>query len=159
MVVSVQRKLRVSILVTGNEFAKNAADLKGGKIYESNGQMLKALFQNYGIEAHYQVATDDLAGMTEMVAEEKKKADLLIMTGGVSVGDYDFTRPALEANGYATVFHKVNQKPGKPLLFSACGEQVAFGLPGNPRAGLMCCYQYVLPWLLASMGTTAAVGT
>ena len=67
------------------------------------------------------------------------------MTGGVSVGDYDFTMGAFEACAVTSHFHKIKQKPGKPLLFGSNGQRVVFGLPGNPASVLTCFYEYVLP--------------
>ena len=138
---------KVGLLITGNEFAQSPADLAGGLIFESNGQMLQDALQQEGIVAGFETVQDELPRMQRAVAQLAKDNEVLILTGGVSVGDYDFSRAALEAEGFEVVFHKVNQKPGKPLLFARRGDQVAFGLPGNPRAVLMCYHIYVLPHL------------
>lgn len=150
--IKVAQTIRVSVMVTGNEFASSFGDLSAGKIYESNGQMLKSAFLELAISASFQTQKDDLAAMTEAVAELESQVDLLVVTGGVSVGDYDFTRAALEANDFEILFHKIAQKPGKPMLFARKGNKFAFGLPGNPRAVLVCYQQYVAPWLRASQG-------
>jgi molybdopterin molybdotransferase len=143
---------RVRILVTGDEFAADAEDFGRGKIFESNGQMLLAAFAAVGIAASFQTCRDDAATLAAMVGEAAADCDLLILTGGVSVGDFDFSRGALEANGFGVVFHEVAQKPGKPLLLCKRDNLVAFGLPGNPRAVLMCYYMYVLPLLQRMQG-------
>jgi molybdopterin molybdotransferase len=144
---------RVRIIVTGDEFAEDLQDLQRGKIYESNGQMLVAAFAKLGIAATYQTCKDHAETLSGMVAGAIDQCELLILTGGVSVGDYDFSRGALVTNGFEVVFHEVAQKPGKPLLFCQRAQQLAFGLPGNPRAVLMCYYLYVLPLLGHMLGT------
>ena len=150
--VAVTKAPKVTIVVTGNEFANDATELSAGKIYESNGQMLQAALARLGIVAEFAICKDDLPSLERMVAEKAAQNELLILTGGVSVGDYDFSRPALENNGFEIVFHRVNQKPGKPLLFAKKGENLAFGLPGNPRAVMICFYIYILPLLQQMMG-------
>lgn len=154
--VTVFQKPKISIIVTGNEFAENEADLDAGKIYESNGQMLQAAFANLGIAVQFETCLDDLDALQNLVAQHFQTNDIVILTGGVSVGDYDFSRAALEANAFEVVFHKVNQKPGKPLLFAKKGQKLAFGLPGNPRAVMVCFYIYILPLLNQLMHSQAA---
>ncbi|MBL4754849.1 MAG: molybdopterin molybdotransferase MoeA [Flavobacteriales bacterium] len=151
--VEVTQQLKVHIICTGNEFAENEADLEKGKIYESNGQMLVTCLAKLGIKAAYETCADQLLVLKALIALREQEADLLLITGGVSVGDYDFTVPALEANGFETIFHKVSQKPGKPLLFSTKHHCAAFGLPGNPRAVLICFHEYVREYILRSMGS------
>ena len=150
--VTVSRQPKVQIICTGDEFAESESDLSFGKIYESNGQMLVACLEKLGISASYETCIDKLDKLTELIAIRSKEADLLLITGGVSVGDYDFTVPALEGNGFETVFHMVAQKPGKPLLFSKSDTCAAFGLPGNPRAVLICFQHYVRAYIMQSMG-------
>jgi molybdopterin molybdotransferase len=79
-------------------------------------------------------------------------ADVVLSTGGVSVGSFDYVRPILAALGYQERFWKVAQKPGKPLTFGLCGRTPIFGLPGNPVSSLVCFYLYVLPALRTMMG-------
>ncbi len=153
--ITVAKTPAVHIIVTGNEFASDAAGLASGKIFESNGEMLAAALKKMSINASFEECADDLKLLQEKIAEANDQSDVLIISGGVSVGDYDFTVPALEANGYETVFHKVKQKPGKPLLFSKKEDKAAFGLPGNPRAVMICFYQYVLPYLNAMAGKSS----
>jgi molybdopterin molybdotransferase len=150
--VEVFARPRVSIIVTGDEFADSVEDFRRGKIFESNGQMLVAAFAERGIEARFCTCQDDAEALKAMVDAKAAESDLLILTGGVSVGDYDFSRGALEANDFQVVFHQVAQKPGKPLLFCQRDKQLAFGLPGNPRAVMMCFCLYVLPLLDALEG-------
>jgi molybdopterin molybdotransferase len=152
--VEVYRQPRVSIVVTGSEFAKEPDDLAKGKIFECNGQMLTAALAQMHIKAGFSQIHDEFGALTAQIADAKKNSDVLIITGGVSVGDYDFTKSALEANGFETVFHGVKQQPGKPLLMMRCGDKIAWGLPGNPRSVLVCFYMYVWPSLRHRMGAT-----
>jgi molybdopterin molybdotransferase len=76
-----------------------------------------------------------------------ESADIILMSGGISVGDFDFTARALKNNGIREIFHKVSQKPGKPLFYGVKDRLQVFGLPGNPYAALLCFYEYVLPVL------------
>jgi molybdopterin molybdotransferase len=152
--VEVYLQPRVSIFVTGSEFAKEPGDLAKGKIFESNGQMLTAALAQIHIKAGFTQVHDDLGALTAQIADAKKSSDVLLVTGGVSVGDYDFTKSALEANGFETVFHGVKQQPGKPLLMMRCGDKIAWGLPGNPRSVLVCFYMYAWPSLWHWMGAT-----
>lgn len=143
----------VAVLTTGDEFAQNAVDFCHGKIFESNGIMLKAALATLGIHAETHRIPESREELLRFM--QTCTADLIIGTGGVSVGDHDYTRAAFEAAGFQTIFHQVKQKPGKPLLFSQKGHQTAFGLPGNPRAAMMGFYIYILPWIQTFMGSSA----
>ena len=150
--VSVFKTPKVHIIVTGNEFTTQKKKTQDGKIFESNGRMLTAGLNKIGVQTNYNNCPDSLEGLIENIQKHEELNDFLIITGGVSVGDYDFTRAALEANNYKIIFHKVWQKPGKPLLFAIKGKKVVFGLPGNPRAVLICFYYYIHPFIKKSMG-------
>jgi len=153
--VSVYNKATVGIIVSGNEFGDKDKALEPGKIYESNGVMLQSALSEQGIISNYDIAVDDQASLEKLIELKLTENDQLIITGGVSVGDYDFTRPALENLGFKAVFHKVRQKPGKPILFATRDDgKAVFGLPGNPRSAMICYYLYVLPGLLKVMGKT-----
>jgi len=139
---------KIGMIITGNEFANTEDELKTGKIYESNGPMLQAALKTMDISCNsYQIGADDPELLKDIIRSEAQQNDVLLITGGVSVGDYDFTKPVLEELGFDTVFHKIKQKPGKPLLFSKKENKVAFGLPGNPRSVMVCFYEYVLPFI------------
>lgn len=150
--VKVREKISVTMITTGSEFAESPEDLKQGKIFESNSNMIRAAVQQMGLECRIRIVHDDLEAITQVIEEEKAISQVLITTGGVSVGEYDFTTTALGQAGFETVFHKVNQKPGKPLLFCRSDAGVAFGLPGNPRSSLMGFYNFVYPYLRKAMG-------
>jgi molybdopterin molybdotransferase len=137
---------KIGILVTGNELQKPGLDLKDGQVYESNSYTLIAALKqlNFNNIIVKQVK-DDLIQITSELNNLLDESDIVLMTGGVSVGDYDFTLKAFEKSDVKTIFHKIKQKPGKPLLFGTKDEKIVFGLPGNPSSVLTCFYEYVLP--------------
>ena len=90
-------------------------------------------------------ADDDLEVLTAILQQALEQSDVVLLSGGVSVGDYDFVIEASQRCGINQVFHKVKQKPGKPLFFGTLAEKLVFGLPGNPSSVLSCYYNYVLP--------------
>ncbi len=98
------------------------------------------------------IVHDDLKQTIRAFLILLKKCDLVITTGGVSVGDRDLFHAAAKSIGLKTVFYKVSQKPGKPMVFAKRGSKLWFGLPGNPVASLVCFYLYVKPCLLRMMG-------
>lgn len=151
--VPVFQQAKVSVLVTGNEFLHPDEALQEGKIYDSNGVMLQTVLSEQGIESEFTTVKDDLDSLKDQIQESLATSDFMIITGGVSVGDYDFTKMALNELGFTTIFHKVKQKPGKPILYAVRDDgKIAFGLPGNPQSAIVGYYIYVLPILLKIMG-------
>lgn len=146
--VSVYKKPSVGILVTGNELIKPGKALEFGKIYESNSIMLQAALLNSGFQDinSYKV-DDDFLNTKNSIEKALKDNDILLISGGISVGDYDFVEDALKSLEVETLFYKVNQKPGKPLLVGKKEDKLIFALPGNPAASLTCFYIYVKPVL------------
>jgi len=142
--VSVFRKPSVAVLVTGNELVEAGQPLGPGQIYESNAQMLVAALQLQGVRASVVKLPDDAAQTADAVSAALTRHDLLLISGGISVGDHDHVHGALKANGVTEVFYKVQQKPGKPLFFGTKGkDRYVFALPGNPAAALVCHHIYV----------------
>lgn len=143
--VPVFEKPSIAIVVTGNELVAPGTSLPPGKIYESNGLMLKVQLQQLGYNqiGIYKIIDD----YQETVTALKKiidQHDTVIISGGISVGDYDFVSAALAELQVEEVFYKVHQKPGKPLYFGKKQHTLIFALPGNPAATLSCFYLYVL---------------
>lgn len=137
---------RVAIILTGNELQQPGLPLTFGQVYESNSYSLVAALHKEGIrEIEVLTAEDTLEGLTAVFEAALAKNDVVLLTGGVSVGDYDFVLQAAEKCGVKQIFHKVKQKPGKPLFFGKKDDQVIFGLPGNPSSVLNCYYNYVIP--------------
>src|SRR6185437_4123243 len=136
----------VTIIATGREIQKPGSALGFGQVYESNTYFLEAaLEQTFIRDVRALYADDELAIVQEKLASGLKQSDVVLLTGGVSVGDYDFVRRAADLNGIDCRFHKVKQKPGKPFYFGTKENQLIFGLPGNPSSVITCFYEYVLP--------------
>lgn len=151
--VTVFQKPSIAILVTGNELVKAGQTLGHGQIYESNGIMLETVINETGFEVQQIVHVQDNYEITvETLKELIDNQDFVIISGGISVGDYDFVGKALEALGVERLFYKVHQKPGKPMFLGIKGNCTIFALPGNPAAALTCYYLYVLKALKIAMG-------
>ncbi len=139
---------KVSVLATGDELVKPGTDLDYGKIYESNSYMLSAALNDFGYSNHSVEAVADNYKETEQkINTALETNDVLILSGGISVGDYDFVGKALNALGIERIFYKVKQKPGKPIFFGKTAKKYIFALPGNPAAAMTSFYTYVLPAL------------
>ena len=138
----------ISIIITGNELQQPGNPLQHGQVYESNSFALKAVLQQLHIE-NIQIlhATDKPEIVTSTLKKALLQSDVVLLTGGVSVGDYDFVLQAATECGVTKLFHKIKQRPGKPLYFGKKENKLVFGLPGNPSSVLTCFYQYVIPAL------------
>lgn len=150
--VKVFKKPTISILATGNELVKLGEDLSLGKIFESNTYTLQAALKEFGFKANSSVVEDDFESISAAIAEGIDNCDLLLITGGISVGDYDFVGRILKNQQVEELFYKVRQKPGKPLFFGRKGNTLIFALPGNPAAVLTSFYIYILPTLQKMIG-------
>ena len=142
--VSVYKKPNIALVTTGNELIEGGQELTYGKIYESNSKMLlSALYglKFYDVTIHK--VEDDYHQTLSKLNEVINANDLVIITGGISVGDYDFVGKALKELQVEELFYKVKQKPGKPLFFGKKHHTSIFALPGNPAAALTCFYVYV----------------
>ncbi|TBN06353.1 molybdopterin molybdenumtransferase MoeA [Hyunsoonleella flava] len=142
--VSVYKKPNIAIVTTGNELIAPGQELSHGKIYESNSKMLLSALYNlkfydvtlYKVEDHYDKTVETLNTALN-------NNDLVLITGGISVGDYDFVGKSLKELNVEELFYKVKQKPGKPLFYGKKKDTQVFALPGNPAAALSCFYVYV----------------
>lgn len=138
----------VTIIVTGNELQEPGQPLQYGQVYESNSFALTAAFKLMGVkDLNILQVRDDPSALTSALQQGLDYSDMVLLTGGVSVGDYDFVPKAVMNCGVKTVFHKVRQRPGKPFFFGKKEDRVVFGLPGNPSSVLTCFYMYVVPAL------------
>ena len=136
----------VSIILTGNELQSPGKPLQLGQVYDANSFALKAALNQIGIsKLNILTAEDNLEILSSVLKTALNQSDLVLLTGGVSVGDYDFVVQATKENKVEQVFHKIKQKPGKPLFFGKKGKKCIFGLPGNPASVLTCFYEYVYP--------------
>jgi len=150
--VSVYQRPMVAILCTGEELVDVDGDLDKGKIVSSNSYALAAQVKDCGaIPVQLGIAKDRKEEIKEKLLQGLR-ADVLISSAGVSVGDYDFVKEILNDLGMEMVFWKVAMKPGKPLAFGTIKEKPVFGLPGNPVSSMVSFEQFVRPSLLKMMG-------
>jgi molybdopterin molybdotransferase len=147
--VSVYARPIVSIIITGRELVGENNSLKDGKVFESNSIGLTAALNQLNIIPASVVFTDDNEAEIMDAVNAVCDSDIIILSGGVSVGDYDLVPSALEKCGAQKIFHKVKQKPGKPLYFGKINDTLVFALPGNPASALTCFYEYVVPSISA----------
>jgi molybdopterin molybdotransferase len=146
--VKVHAKPSVAVIVTGNELVKNGKSLKPGQIHESNSVALQLALQMEGINnISVSHVRDNSEAMHRSFQKAVAKHDVIIFTGGISVGDYDFTEDVFAKNRVKKVFYKLKQKPGKPIYFGTTKGKAVFGLPGNPASVMTCFYLYVIPAL------------
>ncbi len=143
--VSVYKKPSIALITTGNELIEPGQSLEYGKIYESNSKMLQNALIGLGFtDISVHKIEDDYEETLSLMKSVVKTNDMVIITGGISVGDYDFVGKALKEININEIFYKVKQKPGKPLFFGKNDSTILFALPGNPAAALTCFYIYVL---------------
>lgn len=148
-------KPKVGIILTGDELEEIGKPLSFGKVYNSNGPVLKTYLKQLGIdEVELATALDEPTKLQETIDRFLEKYDVVLISGGISVGDYDYVKGSLEKAGVKELFYKIRQKPGKPLYVGQRKNQWIFALPGNPASTLTCFNQYVKPCLMAWLGKT-----
>jgi len=148
--VSEQPKIRV--ISTGNELVAAGSPINDYQIRSSNGPALVAMLETHGYtHCQHDHLLDDVKLLKQSLLQHLKEANVLILSGGVSMGKADFVPEVLAQLGVEVVFHKISQRPGKPMWFGIGPEnQAVFALPGNPVSTLVCCRQYVIPALAAA---------
>ncbi len=158
--IRVGRKPRVAIIATGSELVEINETPKLDRIRNSNTVALKVLAEKCGaIVETFPIASDDFESLKKQIADLLSKVkspqfDILILTGGVSMGDYDFTKPALRELGAKFFFEKVALKPGKPTVFAKLDDTFVFGLPGNPVSAMVTFYLFVRKAILKLQGAS-----
>ena len=156
--VEVSRLPRISVISTGNELVPAGQPIEDHQVRLSNGPAVIALLEQNGYSrcAHDHLA-DEPALLEARIGEHLDNSDVLILSGGVSMGKADYVPEVLKNLGVEVVFHKISQRPGKPMWFgmSESGKAV-FALPGNPVSTLVCCRQYVMPALAKASGLAQA---
>jgi molybdopterin molybdotransferase len=150
--VSCARRPRVAVLATGTELARPGSPLGSGQVYESNALMLAAALAAAGADIDVLPAVADDESAHRDALERGLSADVLVTSGGVSVGPHDLVRQIEAELGVEEVFWRVAIKPGKPVAFGVRGDTLVFGLPGNPVSSLVGCELFVMPALRALQG-------
>jgi molybdopterin molybdotransferase len=152
----VKRKLRVAFFATGDELASIGKPLKEGEIYDSNRYTLHGMLSRLGMELIDMGVVRDAPDLLERAFRQASgKADAVITTGGVSVGEADFVRQLMNRLG-EVLFWKIAMRPGRPMAFGKIGNAFLFGLPGNPVAVMVTFYQFVRDALVFMSGRDAA---
>ena len=152
--INVWRKLKIAILATGDELTYPGEPLAPGHIYETNSVVLQQLLMRFGADVlSLGIIADDKAAIKEAFTQADAYADVVISSGGVSVGEADYTKTVLDEMG-RTAFWKVAMKPGKPFAFGKLPDSCFMGLPGNPVSASITFHQLVLPALFRLAGTT-----
>jgi molybdopterin molybdotransferase len=153
--LSVRRKLRVAVFFTGDELTMPGESLAPGAIYKSNRFTLRALLENLGCEVRdFGIVPDSLEATRNVLRQAADGNDLIITSGGVSVGEEDHIKPAVEAEGKLNMW-QIAVKPGKPLAFGEVGQAFFLGLPGNPVSSFVTFLLFVRPFLLRLQGADA----
>jgi molybdopterin molybdotransferase len=147
----------IAILATGDELVGVDAPLGEGQIRRSNDLAIAAALRGHGLDrVALRHVADDLKATTETLGDLLAAHDMVIISGGVSMGQRDYVPEALAALNVKRVFHRIAQRPGKPMWFGVGSDgQMVFALPGNPVSSLVCAVRYVRPALLAAMGLKA----
>jgi molybdopterin molybdotransferase len=146
------RRPRVAVLATGSELVDPGDTLSPGQIYETNGLMLSSVLAAAGAEVMSHPPVVDEEGAMREALERGLAADVLVTSGGVSVGEHDLVRAVERELGVEELFWRVSIKPGKPVSFGVRGDTLVFGLPGNPVSALVGCELFVVPALRALQG-------
>lgn len=155
--VNVFNKPSITLVITGNELTPPTKQLEKGKIYESNSLMISSALKSSNFKVYKTLwVKDDLGSTIQTLKKASEQSDIILISGGISVGDYDYVSKALQQMQVEKVFHKVNQKPGKPFYFGKQDKTLFFGLPGNPSASLVCFYYYIIPALRKIAGVESS---
>jgi molybdopterin molybdotransferase len=154
----VNPKLRVLHFTTGDEIISPDQKPQPGQIRDSNSILIRALLEKFGHEVVQKHLPEDFEAAKKTIATfnlQPSTFNLILVSGGASVGDKDFTRPLLEWLGFEIIFNRVNLRPGAPLIFGAAGSRAAFGLPGNPLSHFVC-FHFAVATALARLSGGAA---
>jgi molybdopterin molybdotransferase len=154
--LAVRRRPKVAVLATGDELVMPGSTPGPGQIVYSNGYALRALARNEGAETvDLGIAADTVDATTDGIRRARDSgADILITTGGASVGDHDLVKQSLEAEGVTMAFWRIAMRPGKPMMHGRLGAMRVIGLPGNPVSSYVCGFLFLVPLIRALSGRT-----
>jgi molybdopterin molybdotransferase len=154
--VKVSRLPVIRVISTGNELIAPGKPIEAHQIRESNGPAVVAMLNQHGYtDCERDHLVDDLEILEARIAKHLDEADVLVLSGGVSMGKADFVPQVLQKLGVNVVFHKISQRPGRPMWFGiGPRQQAVFALPGNPVSTLVCCRHYVIPALAGASGAS-----
>ena len=151
--ITVKKKINIAVISSGNEIADIGADLKEGEIYDANAPMLLSRVSNLSCNGRfYGRARDDENEIRDILNKAINENDTVLITGGVSMGDFDYVHKILRDIGVRQIFHGLAMKPGKPLFFGKFGNKAIFALPGNSVSAYMTFEIIVKPYILSSLG-------
>ena len=155
--LAVRRRPRVAILATGDELVMPGSTPGPGQIVYSNGYALRALARTEGAETiDLGIAADTVEATTQGIRRARDSgADILVTTGGASVGDHDLVMQSLEAVGVTMAFWRIAMRPGKPMMHGRLGGMRVIGLPGNPVSAYVCGFLFLVPLIRALSGRSA----
>lgn len=158
--IEVSRQPAIRVVSTGNELVAPGRPIEPHQIRLSNGPAVVAMLQLQGfMNCRHDHLIDDPEALRTSIAMHLREAQVLILSGGVSMGKADFVPQILADLGVRMILHKISQRPGKPMWFGmGPDDQAVFALPGNPVSTLVCCRQYVLPALMDASGRSARPG-
>lgn len=159
-VLQVKKLPKVVVISTGNELVDVHEQPEAWQIRSSNNYTIKAVLQPYGILCDLLHIQDDKQSATEQLGKCLEQYDVVLLTGGVSMGKYDYVPQVLEVLQVTKLFHKIQQRPGKPFWFGRHhNSTVVFAFPGNPVSTFLCLHRYFLPWLEMCIGLTPKPAT
>ncbi len=151
------RRIRLGLFFTGDELVMPGEPLAPGRIYNSNRFTLRGLAEVFGCEVRdYGIVPDSLDATREVLRRAAAECDLIVTSGGVSVGEADYVKPAVEAEG-ALLMWKIAMKPGRPLAFGSIKQAFFIGLPGNPVSSFVTFLLFVRPFVLRTQGVSDVV--
>jgi molybdopterin molybdotransferase len=150
--IPVYKKISIAVFSTGDELKEPWEPTSEDEIYNINSSSLIALLQDHGFEADYCGVIPDNLEMTKKYFSQMKRYDVLITSGGISMGEADFVEEALKDNGLEVAFHGIKIKPGKPTMMGKMGETLICSMPGNPLAAFVNAYLFLIPALKKLQG-------
>jgi molybdopterin molybdotransferase len=157
--LEVKKLPRAAVISTGDELVDVGDIPSPHQIRRSNSYAIKAALQTYALQVDLLHLPDNLQHMRNQLKECLELYDVLILSGGISMGKFDYVPQVLEELAVEKLFHKVQQRPGKPFWFGVhAAGAVVFALPGNPVSTYMCLHRYFVPWLKASLGIGSTAG-